>query len=179
MQVFRTVFGMMINPSGTLKSALSESHWALAPGVSALAFTLFFLQTGLDLYKTGQKGFSYVWLALGSGFLYGLLVIPVLGVIAWGFLKTFRMERNLKDAVASMCLSYSGALVYGIIGLIFSLLLGWKTAVAFGVTGVLWAVGPMMVGIREMSGGNNVLSMVISAAISVIVLFSWSFWGNL
>lgn len=177
--MFRTVFGMMINPAGTLKGALASTHWYVAIGVSALAFALFFTQTGLDLYKTGQKSLWYVLMAGGTGLLYGAVVIPLLGAAVWLPLKATKAQEDVKRTISTFCLSYCGALIYGLLGLGFSLILGWKTAMAFGVTGVLWAIGPMIVGIREMTGGKNALSIPIATVISALVLISWSFLGNL
>lgn len=168
----------MINPAGAIKGALS-SKWYLSVAVSALAFGLFFIQTGLDLYKTGQKDMSFVVLSLGTGAVYGLLVIPLLAGVIWLILKAAKMKIGLLQAVSSFCLSYSGALIYGVLGIGFSLVLGWKTSVAFGITGVLWAIGPMIITIRELTGGKNSLSVPIAALISAVVLISWSAFGNL
>src|SRR5690606_8065461 len=129
--------GMMINPAGALSGALSNK-WYLSVAVSALAFGLFFIQTGLDLYKTGQKDMSFVLFSVGTGIVYGLLVIPLLAAVIWIILKAVKTDKNLMETISSFCLSYSGALVYGVLGIIFSLALDWKTSVAFGVTGVLW-----------------------------------------
>jgi len=176
---FRTIFGMMINPSGVLKNAMLSTKWYFSVLVSALAFGLFFIQTGLDLYKTGQKGIDFVWLSVTTGVLYGMVVIPVMGFFIWIILKLTKSDKTLKVAVSSFCLSYSGALIYGLIGIVFSLVLGWKTSVAFGVTGVLWAIGPMIIVIREMTDGKNSLSILIATGMSVIVITSWSFFGNI
>lgn len=176
--LFRTIFGMMINPAGALKGALS-SKWYLSVMVSALAFGLFFVQTGLDLYKTGQKDISFVLLSVGAGVAYGLLVIPLLAGIIWLILKVAKTENSLMQAVSSFCLSYSGALIYGVFGIAFSLILGWKTSLAFGITGVLWAIGPIIITIRELTGGKNSLSVPIAALVSAVVLISWSAFGNL
>lgn len=177
--LFRTVIGMMISPAGALKSALSGKCWYLSIIVSVLAFGLFFLQTGLDLYKTGQKDFSFVFVALGTGAAYGLVVIPLVAMFIWIILKAARIEETMFQVVSAFCLSYSGALIYGIIGTIVSLTLGWKTAVAFGVTGVVWAVGPMMYTIRELTNGKTFLSIFISAVVGLAVLVSWGYLGNL
>jgi len=177
--LFKTVLGMMINPSATLKSALLNTKWYFSLAISALAFGLFFVQTGLDLYKTGQQGFGFVLLSALGGMVYGMLAIPLIGFFIWALLKLFRSNNDLQTTIASFCLSYSGALVYGICGIIFSLFLGWKTSVAFGVTGVLWAIGPMIVAIREMTGGKNGLSIPIATLVSAIVLISWSFFGTI
>ncbi len=176
--LFRTVFGMMINPAGTLKNALL-TKWYFAIAISALAFGLFFGQTGLDLYKTGQKGLDFVLISGIAGIAYGLLVIPLIGFLIWTVLKLSKADRKMKETISSFCLSYSGALVYGVMGIFFSLALGWKTSIAFGVTGVLWAIGPMMIAIRELTGGKNALSVPIATVVGGIVLISWSVFGNL
>lgn len=177
--LFKTIFGMMINPSGTIKGALLSTKWYLSVGVSALAFALFFGQTGLDLYKTGQKGWDFLLMSGIIGLLYGLIIIPLLGLFIWTLLKLSKGEGTVKETVSVFCLSYSGALIYGLIGMIFSLILGWKTSIAFGVTGVLWAIGPMIITIRNLSGGKNALSIPIATAVGVVVLLSWSIFGNL
>jgi hypothetical protein len=169
---------MMINPAGALKGALS-SRWYLGLAVSALAFGLFFIQTGLDLYKTGQKEWSFVLLSAGTGVAYGLVVIPLIASVMWVMLKAAKTDKSLLQAISAFCLSYSGALIYGILGLVFSLALGWKTAVAFGVTGVLWAIGPMMFTIRELTGGKNALGVPLATLVGAMVLISWSVFGSL
>lgn len=177
--LLRTVFGMMINPSGTLKNALLGTRWYFSVAVSALAFGLFFGQTGLDLYKTGQKEWEFVLLAAASGIAYGLLAIPLLGFFIWLVLKLSRGEHQVTETISVFCLSYSGALIYGVTGLLFSLLFGWKTAVAFGVTGVLWATGPIIMSIRGMTSGKTALSITLATFVGAVVLFSWSIFGKL
>ena len=176
--LIQTIFGMMINPAGAMKGAFS-SKWYLGPAVSALAFGLFFIQTGLDLYKTGQKEWSFVLLSAGTGVAYGLVVIPLIASFMWVILKAAKTDKSLLQAISAFCLSYSGALIYGILGLVFSLAMDWKTAVAFGITGVLWAFGPMMFTIRELTGGKNALSVPLATLVGAIVLISWSVFGNL
>ncbi len=176
--LIRTIFGMMINPAGALKGAFF-SRWYLGLAVSALAFGLFFIQTGLDLYKTGQKVWRFVLLSVGTGVAYGLVVIPLIASVMWVILKAAKTDKSLLQAISAFCLSYSGALIYGILGLIFSFALGWKTSVAFGVSGVLWAIGPMMFTIRELTGGKNALSVPLATLVGAMVLISWSVFGNL
>lgn len=177
--LFRTIFGMMISPASVVKTAVSGTKWYYSLAVSAIAFGLFFLQTGLDLYKTGQKGLGFVLLSALSGVLYGIIIIPAIGALVWIILKLIKTEKDLKWAISSFCLSYSGALVYGILGILFSFLFAWKTSVAFGVTGVLWAIGPMIVSIREMTDSNNKISIPIVTVFSSIVLLSWSVFGQI
>ncbi len=178
MSVFRAVLAMMLNPAFVVKSSLSRIPWYFSVLVSALAFFLFFLQTGLDLYKTGQQGLAFVFWSAGAGVAYGALVIPFLGILLWLVLKLAKAEKGMSWAVSSFCLSYSGALVYGILGLLFSLFLGWRTSMAFGVTGVLWATGPLITAVREMTGGKTALAVVLSSLVGTVVLYTWSFFGR-
>lgn len=175
---WRTVIGMMISPSAALKSAF-DSKWYFSAMISSLAFGLFFFQTGLDLYKTGQKEMTFLFVSAAAGIGYGLLVIPLISVVVWTILKLFKTDKGIASAVSSLCLSYSGALIYGLIGIIFSFALEWKTSVAFGVSGVLWAIGPMIYTIRGLTGGKTGVSVFISTMVGAAVLISWSFFGNL
>ncbi|GAB6153215.1 hypothetical protein JCM17380_19650 [Desulfosporosinus burensis] len=177
--MLKTIFGMMINPSGILKSAMLSTKWYFSLIVSGLAFGLFFIQTGLDLYKTGQKGVDFLLLSAGVGILYGVLLIPLLGFLMAVILKISKSDKKIGQIISLFCLSYSGALIYGTLGIVFSLALGWKTSIAFGVSGVLWAIGPTIVTIREMTGGKNTMSIPIATIISGAILVSWSFFGNL
>jgi len=176
---FKTIILMMINPAAVLKSAAAKIPWIFSICVSAVAFALFFLQTALDLYKTGQKGIAFVVLSAISGVAYGSILIPFLGAVIWLILKIFRTDKSPVWAISTFCLSYSGALVYGALGIIFSLVLGWRTAVAFGVTGVLWATGPIISCIREMTGGKTILAVFLSVLAGITVLFSWSIFGSI
>jgi hypothetical protein len=170
---------MMINPSKAIKSGVQQTKWYFAFLVSGIAFALFFLQTALDLYKTGQKGLDFVFISLGIGALYGVVVIPIISIVAWLILKLAKSDKGITWTVSSFCLSYSGALVYGVLGLIFSLFFAWKTAIAFGVTGVLWAIGPMIITSREMTNGKIALSVPLVTVFSGLVLISWAFFSQL
>jgi hypothetical protein len=176
--LFRTIFGMMINPSTALRNAFS-SKWYISASVSAVAFCLFFLQTGLDLYKTGQKGRDFVIMSGGVGIAYGFLIIPILAAVVWVILKVAKTDKSLVESISAFCLSYSGALIYGVLGIIVSVTLGWRTSVAFGITGVLWAISPMIMTIRDLSGGKNFLSVFVATIVCAAVLISWSIFGNL
>lgn len=177
--VIKTIISMMISPASVLKSAILGIPWFFSLAVTAVAFGLFFLQTGLDLYKTGQKSIEFAILSAGAGVVYGITVIPLLGALIWCILKLAKSDKSIGWAISSFCLSYSGALIYGICGLIFSFLIGWRTSIAFGVTGVLWATGPIIVSIREMTGGKSVFSIPLATFVGIVVLFTWSFFGRI
>jgi len=172
------VFQMMINPAGVLKKLLSDTKWYWSLPVPVLAFMLFFLQTGIDVYRSGQQEFVYLVIMAFVGMLYGLLIIPLLGILVWLILKIGKTSYTALQSVSAICLSYSGALIYGLLGLVFSLVMGWNTALIFGVTGVLWALGPMMYTIRFISGGKRQLSIPLSTLVGVVVLYSWYMIGR-
>ena len=179
MAKWRIILNMMFNPALALKQSVSKVSWQFSLGVSSLAFLLFFLQTGLDLYKTGRQSMIFAIITAGVGGLYGIIVIPILGLVVWLVLKLFKTSKDMKWTISAFCLSYSAALIYCSFGIIFSLVLGWRTSVAFGITGVIWAVGPMMTTIREMTGGKTFVSILLSTIISAIVLLSWSLIGGI
>jgi|GEM_PF-348722 len=177
--VLHTLISMMLNPTTILKSTLSEIPWFFSLLVSTFAFALFFLQTGLDLYRTGQRQLIFVLKSMAIGAVYGTIAIPFLAVVVWGFFKITRNEKSLFWTISSFCLSYSGALIYGLFGLFFSLVFNWKTAIAFGVTGVLWATGPLITTIREMTRGNTSMGVLFASAIGIVVLVTWSIFANI
>jgi hypothetical protein len=174
-----TVLSMMVSPARAIKTSVDKIPWYFSVAVSGLAFGLFFFQTGLDLYKTGQKGFGFALLSAGTGVAYGLLVIPLLGWLLWLVLKMTKSDKTMSWTISSFCLSYSGAMIYGILGIVFSLVFGWKTAVAFGITGVIWATGPIIATIREVTKGNSTLGIILATIIGAIVLFTWSLFAGI
>ena len=178
MPKWRVILNMMLSPGNVLKSTISKVSWKFSVIVSAVAFMLFFLQTGLDLYKTMQKDMLFVILSALKGAVYGGVAIPLLAGLVWSIARLFKSDKDIKWVISSFCLSYSGALIYGICGICFSLILGWRTSVAFGITGVLWATGPLMAVIREMTGAKAFVSIIISTIVGVIVLFSWYVLGG-
>ncbi|MDI6862387.1 MAG: hypothetical protein QMC97_03265, partial [Pseudothermotoga sp.] len=84
-----------------------------------------------------------------------------------------------KEAISATCLSYSGLLVYTTFGMVFSILLNWRTSIAFGATGVVWSMGATMGTIRQLSGGKTSLSVFLSTVFGVLVLLSWYYVGNM
>jgi hypothetical protein len=174
----RMALSMMINPGGVLKKAVTGIPWPFSLSISTLAFLLFFMQTGLDLARTGQKGvWSVVWLSV-EGLLFGSVGIATLAVIAWGIARIFKGDKPLKWAVSAFGLGYCSTLIFTSLGLLFSIFLHWNTSVAFGVTGVLWAIGPMVASIREMSRENTALAIILATICSALLLLGWAALGN-
>lgn len=175
---FQMVISMMMSPGTVIKNAVAGVSFYFSMFVSGLAFGLFFFQTGLDLYKTGQQS---IWFAIAItliGAVFGMTAVPAMAAFVWIISKVFGGDKTIKWTVSAFCLSYSGALVYCILGIAASLFLGWRTSVAFGVTGVLWATGPIITTIREMVGGKVLLCVLLAAATGSMVLFCWSFIGR-
>lgn len=178
MSKFRMLISMMLSPGTVLKKAVSGLPFQFSLIVSGSAFLLFFLQTGMDLYKTGRQTILFVILTALTGVAFGIIAVPSVSILIWGITKSFGCKKGIKWTVSAFCLCYSGALIYCILGMIASLVLGWRTSVAFGITGVLWALGPMNSIIREMVGGKIYLCVILSAATGALVLFCWSFIGR-
>lgn len=174
----RTVMNMMFSPGTALKKAISDTPFYFSLIVSGLAFGLFFLQTGLDLYKTGQQSLVFALSTAFIGALFGMIAVPLISIFIWGVAKPFGSDKSMQWTISAFCLSYSGALVYSIFGIVANLIFGWRTAVAFGVTGVIWATAPMIVTIREMIGGKILLCVVLATVTGSTVLFCWSFIGK-
>lgn len=176
---FSSILPMMFNPASFVENRLKDANLFFSLLVPALGFGLFFAQTGLDLFKTGQKPMNFVYTVTAAGVVYGALFVPFLGVLLWIFLKIARSKVSFKETISAMCLSYSGLLVYTLFGMIFSPLLNWRTSVVFGVSGVVWSMGTLMGTIRQLSNGKTALSVFLATIFGVLVLFSWYYVGNL
>jgi len=175
---WRAVFIMMINPNVVLKKMVGRIPWPFSLAISALAFMLFFMQTGLDLMRIGLKGSGFVVLLSVEGLLFGSLGIALLAMIAWGITRVFKGNKPLGWAISAFGLGYCSTLIFTILGMFFSLLLNWNTSVAFGVSGVLWATGPMIASIKEMSRDNTALSVIVATICGGLLLLGWALLGN-
>jgi len=162
----------MADPRTVLTNYIDDLAWPAALAVPALAFGLLFLQSGLDLDRSGASD-GIAGLAL-LGVLLGVVVVPVTALVAWILVLPFDRSRSLGWAVRAFALAYSPALIYGLCGLIANIVLGWNTAVAFGVTGVLWAISPLFAALREMSGDRRRLSLVLATVVGAAVLAVWA-----
>ena len=173
------VVGMMFNPGAVLQLRLAGVAWPFAMAVSGAAFTLVFLQTGLDLLKTGRAGGGRVVLLALSGLLYGTLGILLVGLVAWLLSRAFGAKRSPGWAMRAYALAYSPALVYGACGIVANVAFGWRTSIAFGVTGLLWAIGPVMAVNDELTGGRKGPSVVLSIVCGGLALLGWGLLGRL
>jgi hypothetical protein len=170
--------GMMFNPGAVLQQRLSGVAWPTAMLVSGAAFTLLFLQTGLDLLKTRRAGAGAVVLLTFAGLVYGTIGILIVGFAAWATSRPFGNRHPPGWAIRAYALAYSPALVYGLCGMAANLALGWRTSVAFGVTGLLWALGPIMAVNDELTGGRKPVSVLLSIVCGGVALLGWSLLGR-
>ncbi|MCX6551524.1 MAG: YIP1 family protein [Acidobacteria bacterium] len=175
--LWKTVVVMMVNPGAIINRHLDQIAWPVAFAVSGLAFTIFMLQAGLDMQREGTgPGLSIVNVAL-RGLLLGTVGVGMLGALAWTLARPFGGTRTLPWTMRAFALGYSPTLVYAVCGLAFNLLLGWNTAVAFGVTGLLWSIGPMFATLRETTEGRTGVSVVLSSICGVVMLVGWAVIG--
>lgn len=169
---------MIINPGEVIKGQMTRIPWPYSILISGLAFTLFFMQTGLDMLRSGQIMPSTLVMITMLGLLYGTAGVALIAVLAWALSQAQERMLTIDWAISSFALGYSATLVYALIGLFFSLALGWKTAVAFGVTGVLWALSPTMFTIRQMSGDRIAFSIALTTLCGAVLLFGWALLGR-
>ncbi len=168
------IFLMVSNPGVLLKSHLKHYSWHWALTVSGLAFLLFFFQTSLDVHRTGAEGAGYVVGMSLAGLLFGTLGVAFFAALTWLIVRRFGGQQPVDWAVKAFGLGYAPALVYTTCGLLFNIFLGWNTALTFGIPGVLWATRPMLVALREMTGGKKMVSLLMSVFFGLLLFMGWS-----
>lgn len=175
----KTVLMMIANPGEVIKNQMLKVPWPYAILISGLAFTLFFLQTGIDLFRAGSIGIDGVILIVMIGLVFGTAGVVLLAMLS--YLLAQAGKRNLTPGwvISSFALGYSATLIYSLCGLFFSLAFDWNTAVAFGITGVLWSLRPTLFTIKQMSGDAAVVSVVLTTLCGAIMLFGWGMIGQL
>jgi hypothetical protein len=174
----RLVIGMMTAPAQILREHARRWPPGVSLVVSGSAFALFFLQTGLDQLRTGKASAAQVAELTLLGAVYGVVGIALVATVAWVLTRPFEQGKPLAWAIQAYTLAYAPALVYGLVGMLFSLLAGWRTAVAFGVTGALWALYPMMAVNDELTGQRRPASATLTAVLGCIVLVGWTLLGT-
>lgn len=172
-QMLKAGFAVAVNPGGVLKAQLQSYPVTWALGVSGSAFLLLFVQSGLDLNRSGQVGLAQVLGLAMLGVGLGTAGVALLATIAWLLAHPFGRNRPLGWAIRAFALAYSPALIYGILGVGANLILGWNTAVAFGVTGFLWAIGPMLMTTQEMTEDHTSVSYLIATLCGGLMLVAW------
>lgn len=171
---WKPILQIMVSPGNVLKGALADVPLVLPAAVSGVAFSLFFLQSGLDLHRAGAISSRAAAGLTLAGAAYGTAGVFLAALLAWSLARARGGTRTLDWTARAFWLSYSPALIYAASGLAMNLLLGWNTAVAFGVTGMIWALGPMMATVREMAGDKLPLNVAIATLCGTLVLAGWT-----
>ena len=175
----RSAIIMMFNPGEIIKNNIAQIKWPFSLMISMGAFVLFFLQTGLDLMRTGQKQLPFVLMLVLAGALFGFVGVGFLAALSWAVAGIFKGEKTFSWVLTAFGLSFCSSLVYGLFGLVTALVLNWNTSIVFGVTGVLWATGPIISTIREMLRGKTAMSIVMAILCCSLLLCGWSLLGNM
>jgi hypothetical protein len=176
---WKSLLAIFFNPGEALKEKAVGLAWPVAIVIPGISFALFFLQTGLDLYRTGRMNVWLVVLLAFMGLLYGTVGIMGLAALVWLLTFAGKREVGIGRAISSFAAGYAATLIYSLLGIIFSAILGWRTSVAFGVTGVLWAFRPNMATIKHMTGGKKIYSLFLTTLCGVILLLGWSLLGKI
>ncbi len=176
---WRALIGALLNPGGANPRDITFVPWVLTLAVSGSAFGLFFLQTGLDRVDTGTADWTGVAALAGAGLLAGTAGILALALVAWVGLRLTGSQATAADLIRAFGLAYSPTLVAVTLGLLAHLVLGWRTAVAFGVPGVLWALGPINNTLRRLSQGKTFLSITLASVCGALLLLSWGLLGGI
>jgi hypothetical protein len=166
---------MILNPGQVLKGALEGVPWPFCIGVSGLAFAIFFLQTALDLRQAGTTSTAGTIALTAVGFGLGTIGIAIIAVLAWALARPLGHDRPLEWTVRAFCLSYTPTLIFVVIGLAVNLVVDWRTAVCFGVTGALWALHPMLSVLKEMTGHKLAASLVLVTVCGGLIIGAWAY----
>ena len=169
-------FRALLNPSQLADSTIRTTTLLVVP---ILAFAIFFLQIGLDQVAVGAANWTRpIGLAVAGGLL-GLVLALLISGVGWLGTRPFNSQQSLIWVVRSFSGAYLSALIYGGMGLMANLLFGWHTAVAFGVTGVLWSLGPILTTLRRMTANRLGASLILTTLCGLIVLFAWAVVGGI
>lgn len=179
MPLWRSLAGVMLDPGGAVRRGLGDIGPAQALAVSATAFTLFFLQSGLDRVRAGTIDGTGAALLTLAGLGFGSLGVGLVALVAWSGVRVLGGTIAAVDALKAFALCYTPTLVYTLLGIACNLAFGWNTALAFGVTGVLWSLGPLTGAVREMLGGRLWPALTVSTLCGVLILYAWSRLGAL
>lgn len=161
------------NPATLSDKDLNEVSILYAFVISGLTYGLFFLQTGLDQKRIGNKTLIEVIVLALKGLAIGTLGLTVLSVIVFIIMKIFKGECLLVNLIKVFCLSYTTALLSLVFGFIFNVIFHTNTAIAFGVTGVLWSLNPLFRVLRKNTKGNLSLSLTLCTTIGLLILITW------
>lgn len=168
---------LLLNPASLLTAGFGHFGPLAALTVSGLAFATISLQAALDLYRIGMVPAGGALLIVLRGALLGTLGVALIGLLAHALTRAGGAARPWSQTLSAVALAYGGALVYGLVGLLLNLTLGWATSVSSGLTGLLWSLGPLFLVLREVSGGRIGLAATLATLGGSALLFGWVLVG--
>lgn len=169
-------WSLIVDPASLVTRSLDGVGAPAALLLSTLAFTTISLQAALDLARSrGDAAADLAGLVL-RGALLGSAGVAAMGLAAWVLTRPFGGP-GPGAALRAVGGAYASALVYGLVGLGLNLVLGWNTAISCGVTGLLWALGPLFLALRELAGGRAVVAALLSTLCGAGMLSGWVWWG--
>ena len=163
----------VLDPAGLIARNLDGFGVLSALAVSGLAFTTISLQAALDLARAGGWASSALALLVLRGALLGTFGVAAVALLAWVLSRPFSTTQGLSWTVRAFGSAYGNALIYGLFGLALNLFLGWNTAVSCGVTGLLWALGPMFGSLRELTGQRAGPAALLATVCGAAMLLAW------
>jgi hypothetical protein len=167
----------LFDPAGLIAGSLAGFGMMSALGVSGLAFAAISLQAALDLSRSGSWDTSALGLLVLRGILLGTVGLAAVAALAWVLSRPFATTQSLGWTVRAFGGAYGNALIYGLFGLLLNLLLGWNTSVSCGVTGLLWALGPLFGSLRELTGQRAGPAALLATFCGAAMLFGWVQFG--
>jgi hypothetical protein len=171
-----TWWSVIVDPAGLLTRHFDGLSVRAAVLLSTLAFTTISLLAALDLARSRGDGIEELTGLVLRGALLGSVGVALLALVAWLLTRPFG-SASPATALRAIGGAYASALVYGLVGLGLNLGLGWNTAVSCGVTGLLWALGPLFLALRELAGGRAGVAALLSTLCGSGMLLGWVWWG--
>lgn len=169
-------WAVIVDPASLVTRRLDGLGVPAALLLSTLAFTTISLQAALDLARSRGDGMAELAALVLRGALLGSVGVAALALAAWLLARPFG-GASPATALRAVGGAYASALVYGLVGLGLNLFLGWNTAVSCGVTGLLWALGPLFLALRELAGGRAGVAALLSTLCGSAMLLGWVWWG--
>jgi hypothetical protein len=167
------VLSFLLNPGLLIQKRMENVSLLVPICISSASFTLFFLQTGLDIAKKGTASGSYLLLMALRGLLAGSLGVLVLASFSWLLAKMLGSRWKYTQTVKAFGMAYTSTLLYCIFGILANLILGWNTAIVFGITGLLWALSPLLAIFREMLENRKLAGIVLTTLCGAVMLLAW------
>lgn len=164
----------ILNPASIMEQHNPGGSSYLFLIVSAFAYLLFFLQVGIDKLRAEMVQTNYIIKLSGVGFIVGYLGVLLISTVVWVLIKLVKGDWSLSKVIGCMAISHGSTLVYMILGVLAQLILGWNTALAFGVTGLLWSLFPIANSIKLMTKNNIKGTVIITTIVGLMLMFVWN-----